>query len=47
MKNRVILLILDGLGYSYARQLMGNLEGWVEAGEAKKRLTLTKYRVFI
>ena len=35
MKNRVILLILDGLGYSYARQLMGNLEGWVEAEEAR------------
>ena len=35
MKNRVILLILDGLGYSYARQLMGNLEGWVETGEAR------------
>ena len=35
MKNKVILLILDGLGYSYARQLMGNLEGWVEAGEAR------------
>ena len=35
MKNRVILLILDGLGYSYARQLMGNLEGWIEAEEAR------------
>lgn len=35
MKNKVILLILDGLGYSYARKLMGNLEGWVETGEAK------------
>ena len=35
MKNKVILLILDGLGYSYARRLMGNLEGWVESGEAQ------------
>jgi len=34
MKNKVILLILDGLGYSYARKLMGNLEGWVDSGEA-------------
>ena len=34
MKNKVILLILDSLGYSYARKLMGNLEGWVESGEA-------------
>lgn len=34
MKNKVILIILDGLGYSYARKLMGNLEGWVDSGEA-------------
>jgi|TARA_B110000285_G_scaffold92612_2_gene106025 predicted AlkP superfamily pyrophosphatase or phosphodiesterase len=34
MENKVILLILDGLGYSYARRLMGNLEGWVASGEA-------------
>ena len=35
MKNKVILLILDELGYSCARQLMGNLEGWVKAGKAR------------
>ena len=34
MKNKVILLILDGPGYSYARKLMGNLEGWLDSGEA-------------
>ena len=34
MKNKVILLILDGLGYSYARKLMDNLEGWLDSGEA-------------
>lgn len=34
MKNKVILLILGGLGYSYARKLMGHLEGWGDLGEA-------------
>ena len=39
MKNKVILIILDGLGYSYARRLMGNLEGlgrfWRSQGVAR------------
>jgi len=34
MKNKVILLILGGLGYSYARKLMGHLEGSDDSGEA-------------
>jgi len=34
MKNKVILLILSGLGCSYARKLMGHLEGPDDSGEA-------------
>lgn len=32
---KVVLVVLDGLGYSYSRRLLGNVEGWVANGEAK------------
>ena len=35
MSKKIILLVLDGMGYHYARRLMGNLEGWVDSGEAQ------------
>ena len=34
MKDKVILLILGGLGYFSARKLMGHLDGWGDSGEA-------------
>lgn len=34
---RLLLVILDGLPWRNARRLMGNLEGWVETGEARVR----------
>jgi predicted AlkP superfamily pyrophosphatase or phosphodiesterase len=33
--SKVILVILDGLGYGRARDYLGNVEGWVDAGEAR------------
>jgi predicted AlkP superfamily pyrophosphatase or phosphodiesterase len=33
--SKVILVILDGLGYAKARSYLGNVEGWVAAGEAQ------------
>ena len=33
--GKVILMIIDGLGYSYSRRLLGNVEGWVARGEAQ------------
>lgn len=33
--RKVILIILDGLGWDVARRLLGNIEGWVDAGEAQ------------
>ena len=33
--TRLILIILDGLGYAQSRRLMGNLEGWVASGDAQ------------
>lgn len=33
--NRVLLIILDGVPYANWRRLFGNLEGWVDAGEAR------------
>lgn len=35
MKNKLLLIILDGLPWRTSRALMGNLEGWVENGEAQ------------
>lgn len=32
---KVILVVLDGLGYSYSRCLLGNVEGWVANGDAR------------
>lgn len=32
---KVVLVVLDGLGYSYCRRLLGNVEGWVTNGDAK------------
>ena len=33
--TKVILIILDGLGYTKARGYLGNVEGWVAAGEGR------------
>ncbi|HPE26405.1 alkaline phosphatase family protein [Albidovulum sp.] len=33
--NKLLLIILDGVPYANWRRLFGNLEGWVEAGEAR------------
>jgi predicted AlkP superfamily pyrophosphatase or phosphodiesterase len=33
--SKIILVILDGLGYAKARGYLGNVEGWVAAGEAR------------
>lgn len=35
MGVRLVLVVLDGLPWRNARRLMGNLEGWVESGEAR------------
>ena len=35
MKNKVLLIILDGQPYRNARRLNGNLEGWVQSGAAR------------
>ena len=32
--NKLLLIILDGVPYDNWRRLFGNLEGWVQAGEA-------------
>lgn len=43
MTRKVVLIILDGLGWKTARGLLGNVEGWVEQGGAsvwKMRATL-------
>lgn len=34
MDNRLLLIILDGVPWRNWRRLFGNLEGWVESGEA-------------
>ncbi len=34
-QNKLLLIILDGVPYANWRRLFGNLEGWVEAGEAR------------
>ncbi|RED54371.1 alkaline phosphatase family protein [Aestuariispira insulae] len=33
--GKAILMIIDGLGYSYCRRLLGNVEGWVARGDAR------------
>ena len=33
--NKLLLIILDGVPYDNWRRLFGNLEGWVQAGEAQ------------
>ncbi len=35
LKNKLLLLIIDGVPWRNWRRLFGNLEGWVEAGEAQ------------
>ena len=35
MDNKLLLIILDGIPYRNWRRLFGNLEGWVDSGEAR------------
>lgn len=35
MKNKLLLIILDGVPYRNFRRLFGNLEGWVDNGTAR------------
>lgn len=35
MRNKLLLIILDGVPYRNFRRLFGNLEGWVQSGEAR------------
>lgn len=35
MKNKLLLIILDGVPYRNWRRLFGNLEGWVKSGDAR------------
>ena len=35
--TKLLLIILDGVPYRNWRRLFGNLEGWVESGEAQVR----------
>ena len=35
MQNKLLLIILDGVPYRNWRRLFGNLEGWVDSGEAR------------
>ncbi|CAN7632439.1 alkaline phosphatase family protein [Rhizobium sp. LjRoot30] len=35
LRNKLLLIILDGQPWRNARRLMGNLEGWVQSGEAR------------
>lgn len=35
MDNKLLLIILDGVPYRNFRRLFGNLEGWVDAGDAR------------
>lgn len=34
LEKKLLLIVLDGLPWRNARRLMGNLEGWVDSGEA-------------
>jgi predicted AlkP superfamily pyrophosphatase or phosphodiesterase len=35
LKNKLLLIILDGVPYRNFRTYMGNLEGWVSSGDAQ------------
>jgi len=35
MKNKLLLLVIDGVPWRHWRSLFGNLEGWVDSGEAQ------------
>ena len=35
MENKLLLIILDGVPYRNWRRLFGNLEGWVDSGDAR------------
>ncbi|WP_075997951.1 alkaline phosphatase family protein [Salaquimonas pukyongi] len=35
MKNKLLLIVLDGVPWRNFRRLFGNLEGWVDSGEAQ------------
>ena len=35
LDNRLLLIVLDGVPWRNWRRLMGNLEGWVQSGEAR------------
>jgi len=35
MKNKLLLIIIDGQPWRAARRLNGNLEGWVQSGDAR------------
>ncbi len=35
MKSKLLLIILDGVPYRNWRRLFGNLEGWVDSGDAR------------
>lgn len=35
MENKLLLIILDGVPYRNFRRLFGNLEGWVQSGDAR------------
>ena len=35
MRNKLLLIILDGVPYRNFRRLFGNLEGWVDSGDAR------------
>ena len=35
LKSKLLLIILDGVPYRNWRRLMGNLEGWVQSGDAR------------
>lgn len=35
MQNKLLLIILDGVPYRNFRRLFGNLEGWVDSGDAR------------
>ena len=44
MQNKLLLIVIDGVPWRNWRRLFGNLEGWVDSGEArgwKKRSVLT------
>ena len=36
MKRKLLLIILDGVPLRNFRRLFGNLEGWVDSGEAQR-----------